>query len=655
MPNRLSEETSPYLLQHADNPVHWQPWGPDAMREAAERDVPLLVSIGYSACHWCHVMEHESFSDPAIADSMNANFVCIKVDREERPDVDAIFMDACQAMTGHGGWPLNAFATPDGKPFWAGTYFPPQPRNNMPSWTNVLDGLASAWAEQRDELVETGSRVASRLGGAAVMSASEDVPGLGVVSAAMDNLRERFDPQNGGFGPAPKFPSTEVIEFLLSEGETRMSVETLHAMAGGGIHDQLGGGFARYAVDATWTVPHFEKMLYDNALLARAYLHGWQVSGDEGLLNTARTTLGWMLRELQAPNGGFHSALDADDSEGEGRFYSWTPALVAQALPNHADAAAACQAFGITDDGNYEDGLSVPFRAGDHPDLDRLRHTLLEARSLRPRPSTDTKIIAGWNALAISALADAGAVLGDQTYLDAATACAEHLLSALRDDRSQLLRCLRKDSGVPGVLEDNAFLLAALLDLYEATFDEHWFTEALTLAASVWNRFGDPTDGGFYSTAIDAEQLAARRKDIEDHPIPSGQSVMALALLRLHALTGEGLYLAQAEGVLKLLSSVAERAPLACGRLMLAISVHAQGVNEVAIIGPDPKPFLEQLRSKLRRNTVVACAANGDDSRLPLIKGRTAQDGITTAYVCRDFACQMPVIAPGDLAQQLGD
>ena len=655
MPNRLSEETSPYLLQHADNPVHWQPWGPDAMREAAERDVPLLVSIGYSACHWCHVMEHESFSDPAIADSMNANFVCIKVDREERPDVDAIFMDACQAMTGHGGWPLNAFATPDGKPFWAGTYFPPQPRNNMPSWTNVLDGLASAWAEQRDELVETGSRVASRLGGAAVMSASEDVPGLGVVSAAMDNLRERFDPQNGGFGPAPKFPSTEVIEFLLSEGETRMSVETLHAMAGGGIHDQLGGGFARYAVDATWTVPHFEKMLYDNALLARAYLHGWQVSGDEGLLNTARTTLGWMLRELQAPNGGFHSALDADDSEGEGRFYSWTPALVAQALPNHADAAAACQAFGITDDGNYEDGLSVPVRAGDHPDLDRLRHTLLEARSLRPRPSTDTKIIAGWNALAISALADAGAVLGDQTYLDAATACAEHLLSALRDDRSQLLRCLRKDSGVPGVLEDNAFLLAALLDLYEATFDEHWFTEALTLAASVWNRFGDPTDGGFYSTAIDAEQLAARRKDIEDHPIPSGQSVMALALLRLHALTGEGLYLAQAEGVLKLLSSVAERAPLACGRLMLAISVHAQGVNEVAIIGPDPKPFLEQLRSKLRRNTVVACAANGDDSRLPLIKGRTAQDGITTAYVCRDFACQMPVIAPGDLAQQLGD
>ncbi len=655
MPNRLSEETSPSLLQHADNPVHWQPWGPDAMREAAERDVPLLVSIGYSACHWCHVMEHESFSDPAIADSMNANFVCIKVDREERPDVDAIFMDACQAMTGHGGWPLNAFATPDGKPFWAGTYFPPQPRNNMPSWTNVLDGLASAWAEQRDELVETGSRVASRLGGAAVMSASEDVPGLGVVSAAMDNLRERFDPQNGGFGPAPKFPSTEVIEFLLSEGETRMSVETLHAMAGGGIHDQLGGGFARYAVDATWTVPHFEKMLSDNALLARAYLHGWQVSGDEGLLNTARTTLGWMLRELQAPNGGFHSALDADDSEGEGRFYSWTPALVAQALPNHADAAAACQAFGITDDGNYEDGLSVPFRAGDHPDLDRLRHTLLEARSLRPRPSTDTKIIAGWNALAISALADAGAVLGDQTYLDAATACAEHLLSALRDDRSQLLRCLRKDSGVPGVLEDNAFLLAALLDLYEATFDEHWFTEALTLAASVWNRFGDPTDGGFYSTAIDAEQLAARRKDIEDHPIPSGQSVMALALLRLHALTGEGLYLAQAEGVLKLLSSVAERAPLACGRLMLAISVHAQGVNEVAIIGPDPKPFLEQLRSKLRRNTVVACAANGDDSRLPLIKGRTAQDGITTAYVCRDFACQMPVIAPGDLAQQLGD
>ncbi|MCX6393912.1 MAG: thioredoxin domain-containing protein [Solirubrobacterales bacterium] len=503
--------------------------------------------------------------------------------------------------------------------------------------------------------METGSRISSRLGGATGMTASEDVPGNEVVATAMDNLRGRFDPQNGGFGPAPKFPSTEVIEFLLSEGETQMSVASLHAMADGGIHDQIGGGFARYAVDETWTVPHFEKMLYDNALLARAYLHGWQVSGEERFLNTARTTLDWMLRELRAPSGGFHSALDADDSEGEGRFYSWTPALVAQALPDPADAAAACQALGITLEGNYEDGLSVPVRAGDAPDLARLRSTLLKARSLRPRPSTDTKIIAGWNALAISALADAGAVLGDQTYLDAATTCAEHILSALRNERRQLLRCLRKDSGVPGVLEDNAYLLAALLDLYEATFEERWFAEALDLAADIWNRFGDATDGGFYSTATDAEQLAARRKDIEDHPIPSGQSAMALALLRLHALTGGGVYFDQAEGVMRLLSSVAERAPLACGRLMLAISLHAQGFNEVALIGPDPAPLLEQLRSKLRRNTVVAYAANGDDSLLPLIKDRTAQDGITTAYVCRDFACQMPVTTQADLAQQLGD
>ena len=652
MTNRLAEETSPYLLQHAENPVDWQPWGPEALAEAETRDLPLLVSIGYSACHWCHVMEHESFSDPEIARLMNDNFVCIKVDREERPDVDALFMDACQAMTGSGGWPLNAFATPDGRPFWAGTYFPPTERGGQPAWRSVLTALADSWQTERREILVSSERVVERLGSTVRLEPADSIPGADGLEASVDALESLYDRENGGFGRAPKFPATEAIEFLLERGETAMSVGSLRAMAEGGIHDQIGGGFARYAVDSRWIVPHFEKMLYDNALLARAYLHGWQVTGDPYLLEVCRRTLDWMLREMRSPEGAFYASIDADDELGEGRFYAWSPELVAQALPDHNDAAAACRAFGITDSGNWEDGLTVAVAGEPVDDVERLRDALYKARATRPRPATDTKVLTGWNALALSALADAGALLDDSDYLDAAVECGNYLLESLRDDNGRLLRCLRKGSGVLGVLEDSALMLAALIDLYEATGQERWFSEAVALADSTWERFGDPESGGFFSAPTDGEKLAVRRKDIEDRPVPSGNATMALALMRLHALTGDGRHLDRAEGVMRILGPLVERLPLALGRMLLALQIRADGIDEVAIVGPAPEGFLTAVRSKLRRNVVVAVAPAASSS-VPLLAGREPIGDQTLAWLCRGFACQMPADSPDQLAGQL--
>src|SRR4051812_43068938 len=486
MPNALARETSPYLLQHRDNPVDWLPWGDEALRRAREGDRPLLVSIGYSSCHWCHVMERESFEDDEVAALMNERFVCVKVDREERPDVDALYMEAVQAMTGHGGWPLNVFATPEQVPFFGGTYFPPRPRHGMPSWRQVLLAVDDAWRTKRDEIRAQGRQMAPRLSGGALLRPSQAPLEPAALDAGVDRLGELFDAVDGGWGGAPKFPQASVIEFLLARGETSMSLYTLRAMASGGMCDQVGGGFHRYSVDATWTVPHFEKMLYDNALLARAYLHGFQVSGDALLRRTAAETLDWALREMRAPDGGFFSALDADAAGIEGLTYVWTLDELRAVLAQDAPQAIAW--FGATAEGNFHEG---PVRAnvlesrGPEPDAQtraRIRAALLAARATRPQPGLDDKRLTSWNALMIAALADAGSVLGREDYVRAAAETAAFVLERLRTPDGRLLRTFNAGRAkLDAYLEDHAYLLEALLVLYEATFDERWFTEALTL------------------------------------------------------------------------------------------------------------------------------------------------------------------------------
>jgi uncharacterized protein YyaL (SSP411 family) len=683
MANALAEETSPYLRQHAGNPVDWLPWGPEALARARAEDKPLLVSIGYSSCHWCHVMERESFEDPRTAALMNEAFVCVKVDREERPDVDALYMEAVQGMTGSGGWPLNVFLTPEQLPFYGGTYFPPDPRPGMPAWTQVLQAIAESWSERREEIRAGGERLRERLSSGALLGpSSEPITDAGL-DAAVGRLRESFDWAHGGFGRAPKFPHASVIEFLLLRGESEMALTTLRAMAAGGIHDQLGGGFARYSVDDRWAVPHFEKMLYDNGLLARAYLHGWQASGEPRLLEVCLDTLGWALREMRGPEGGFYSALDADSEGVEGRFYVWTVAQLREVLGADADAAIAW--FGATEEGNFQDphnpepGLNVlqdrsaapaqgPVRAGaglaaprdgvvplpDAAARRRIRGCLLQARSARARPGLDDKRLTAWNALMITALAETGARLRDdppahlpsgtieagstetdaaetgsaetgsaetgsteigstetgsaetdsaetgstetggaetgaaetltaEALLNAAGECAEFLLREVTDERGRLLRTYSQGQAkIDAYLEDYAFLLEAMIALFEATCDERWLQRATGLADEIIARFADPERGGFFSTSGEHEALIARRKEIDDTPIPSGGSSAALGLLRLAQLTGEREYERHAVSVLRLLHEIASRHPLAFGHLLQAIHWHLSPARPVA-------------------------------------------------------------------------
>jgi uncharacterized protein YyaL (SSP411 family) len=618
MANALAAETSPYLRQHAENPVDWLPWGPTALSRAVAEDKPLLVSIGYSSCHWCHVMERESFEDPRTAELMNESFVCVKVDREERPDVDALYMEAVQGMTGRGGWPLNVFLTPEQLPFYGGTYFPPEPRHGMPAWTQVLQAIAESWSERGEEIRAGGERLRERLSGGALLSPSSEPIGAEALDAAVAKLRESFDAHNGGFGTAPKFPQASVIEFLLLRGEHAMALATLRAMAGGGIHDQIGGGFARYSVDESWTVPHFEKMLYDNALLARAYLHGWQSSGERRLLDVCLDTLGWALREMRGPEGGFYSALDADSEGIEGRYYVWTIAELSAVLGEDADAAIAW--FGATEQGNFEDphdppgdlrsvGLNVPQDrtatgsggAPEEPARERIRSRLLEARSARVRPGLDDKRLTAWNALMITALAETGAHLRGESIegvdpglaealLAAARACAEFVLSDLRDERGRLLRTYGGNGSrrgeIDAYLEDHAFLLEAMIVLFEATCEERWFEQATTLADELIRRFADPVRGGFFSTASDQQPLIARRKDLEDAPIPSGASSAAVGLLRLAELTGDQDYERHAVSVLRLLHEIAPRHPTAFGHLLQALHWRLSPARPIACAIP---------------------------------------------------------------------
>jgi uncharacterized protein len=653
VPNRLAGETSPYLLQHSDNPVAWYPWGEEALSRARELDRPLLVSVGYSACHWCHVMAHESFEDPDTAAVMNERFVCIKVDREERPDVDAMCMEACQAITGRGGWPLNAFLTPELVPFYAGTYFPPESRHGMPSWRMVLDALADAWERRRDEIGQQGEQLLGSLSATARLEPSSEPIAEEVLAQAVAAFPSYYDRQNGGFGPAPKFPQASAIELLLTRGEHEMSLHTLEAMARGGIYDQVGGGFARYAVDATWTVPHFEKMLYDNALLARAYLHGWQISGNELMRRTCREILDWALREMRGPEGGFCAALDADSEGVEGKFYTWTLGELREVLGDLADDAVAY--FGASERGNFERRQNVLEARGPEPAArEEIRRRLYETRSRRVWPGLDDKRLTGWNALMLAALAEAGAVLEDPEYLNAARDCASFLTEQLRAGDGRLLRTWKDgEARIDAFLEDYAFLIDALLVLYESTFEVRWYHEALRLAGELIDRFEDRERGGFFTTAQGSDELPVRRKDLEDSPIPSGNSAAAFALLRLALLSGEGSYERHALGVLRLLFPLAARHPIAFAHLLRAADFYLARVREVAIVGPgaEAAALVRVVREQFLPHVVLA---GGEEEGVPLLAGRESIDGHAAAYVCEHFVCQAPVTSPAELASALG-
>ena len=656
MPNRLAQETSPYLLQHRDNPVDWYPWGEEALDRARAEDRPILLSVGYSACHWCHVMERESFEDAATAAYMNEHFVNVKVDREERPDVDAIYMEAVQAMTGHGGWPMTVFLDPDGVPFYGGTYFPPDESRGMPSFRMVMEAIVDAWEGRREEIRERAPGTRSRLGAIGQMEPQQELPGATDLEEAVTRLISDADRRHGGFGSAPKFPPASALELLLGRGEPAVVEETLDAMLAGGIYDQVGGGFARYSVDAVWLVPHFEKMLYDNALLAPAYLHGWQRLGHERYRRICEETLDWMLREMRGPEGGFYSALDADSEGEEGRFYVWTPAQIREVLD--ADAAAAVIAhYGVTERGNFEGANILHLAAGaagtPPAGLDQARRALYEARSRRVWPGLDDKRLTSWNALAISALAEAGAVLGRPDYLDAAHGCATFLLQSLRDDEGRLLRTYKDgDARLNAYLEDHAYLLEALLTLYEASFEPRWFEQARTLAETMIDRFGDSERGGFFSTSDDHEELIARRKEIGDHPIPAGNSAAALGLLRLAGLSGEARFETEANAVLRLFAPAALRHPHGFGHLLGALDFRLAPNREVALVGADLEELAGVVRADFRPHLVLAGGPEGS-AEPALLAGRTEVEGRPAAYVCERFSCQLPVTGTDALAALL--
>ena len=676
MPNRLAGETSPYLLQHAHNPVDWFPWGGDALARAKLLDRPIFLSIGYAACHWCHVMERESFEDATTAAYMNDHFVAIKVDREERPDLDQLYMGAVQAMTGQGGWPMSVFLTPDGRPFYGGTYYPDEPRHGMPSFRQVLDGVARAWREQRDELESAGSRLVSTLveqQRTAVAGAADD-PTRALLDEAAAGIYGSFDRVNGGWGRAPKFPQPMTVEFLLRrmaggdpepEAVARFNLEK---MADGGIHDQLGGGFHRYATDAIWLVPHFEQMLYDNAQLARVYLHAWAQTGDARFREVAEGVLDYLVRELTTADGAFAASQDADTDGVEGLTFTWTATEVREVLGD--DAPPFLAAYGVTDLGNWE-GTSILSRvwpdshtpppsradAAFEAGLAASRARLLERRSSRPQPARDDKALAAWNGLAIAAFADAGRLLAREDLTAVAVRAAEAITGGLLAADGSLGRSWKDGRATgQGVLEDYADLADGLLALYEATFDERWFMTARALMDRLLARFADPA-GGFFDTADDHERLVARPKDVQDNAVPSGNAMATLVLLRLAAWTGEGRYRDAAERAMRTVTGFVARYPTGFAQWLSAMDLALAPVVEVAIVGDPADPATQALIAETTRgfrpNQVVAVSADPGTSVVPLLADRVAIDGKPTAYVCRGFVCRLPVTTPEALRAEL--
>ena len=676
MPNRLIDETSPYLLQHANNPVDWYPWGEEALQRAKDEDKPILLSIGYSACHWCHVMERESFENEAIALLMNEHFVSIKVDREERPDLDAVYMEAVQMLTGSGGWPMTVFLTPEGRPFYGGTYFPPVDRFNMPGFPRLLESVANSYRNSRVEIDRVTAQLTAQMGRTGQMPKADSPLTVDILHRAYTALATNFDYQNGGTGTAPKFPQAMNLEVLLRyycHGYNDRALEmvnlTLEKMAGGGIYDQIAGGFARYSTDAYWLVPHFEKMLYDNALLSRLYLHAHQATGRGMYRRIAEETLDYILREMTGPEGGFYSATDADSEGEEGKFFVWTPAEVEAVLG--AEAGIFSGFFGVTQMGNFEGRniLNISQKASEYAQqrglsldtlidvIQRGKKALLEEREKRVHPLLDDKILASWNGMMLRSFAEAGAALDRQDYLDAAIKNASFLMETMRPEETLLRSYRNGQAKQPGYLEDYSFVADGLLALYEATFDRKWLSEATIMANRMIELFWDDEVGGFYDTSPEHDQLVVRPRDVLDNAQPCGGSVATDVLLKLAVITGNEDYRLKAATPLRALHELMGRAPAGTGHWLAALDFYVSTPKEVVIIGPRDDPataaLLNTVYGGFRPNQVLVGADNAGDHGLPLLEGRGMIDEKPTAYVCQNYACQLPVTTPDELAAQL--
>ena len=673
--NALINETSPYLLQHTHNPVFWYPWGEEALSKAKSEDKPILLSIGYSSCHWCHVMERESFENVEIARLMNENFINIKVDREERPDLDAIYMAVVQMVTGGGGWPMTVFLTPAQEPFFCGTYFPPEGAGGRPGFRQVILEVAKAYRERRKDVALNGETIRRELGKLNRMPESGDGISSSFLEEAVSGIVSGYDARHGGFGQAPKFPPSMALSYLMRiyfrTGDSRLFDivrNTLIHMAHGGIYDQLGGGFHRYSVDAEWLVPHFEKMLYDNALLSRVYLDAYLLSGQGFYRRIAEETLHYVLREMTSPEGGFYSSQDADSEGKEGAFFVWSQGEVQAALGEDADAF--CRYFDVRTEGNFEGAniLNIP-RSGDVVSrlcgiseerlleiVQRGKQVLFEARGKRVKPSRDDKILTAWNGLMLRSFAEAAVALGSEAYRDAAVRNARFLMSRLCGE-GRLFRCFKDGRArFNGYLEDYAYLIDGLLSLYEAVFDSRWVSEAESLAGVMVDQFWDHDEDGFYFTARDHEPLIHRPKEFFDHAIPSGNSVAALALLKLWKLTGNERWMRYPRAVFNRMSEMMRRQPSAFAYLLCAADFYCGRTREIAIVGDpeseDTRRVLQEVFGRYLPNKVVSCGLNSD---LFLLKGKKQIDGQPTAYVCEDFTCKAPVNSLEDLKSVLGE
>jgi uncharacterized protein YyaL (SSP411 family) len=660
-PNRLIHEMSPYLIQHAHNPVDWYPWGPEALERAKAENKPILLSIGYAACHWCHVMERESFEDEAVAAYMNEHFVCIKVDREERPDIDSIYMDALQAMTGQGGWPMTMFLTPDAVPFHGGTYFPPTDRGGMPGFMRVLQGVAGIWQDKREEVRKQSGAVLEHLQAFAdAASASDDPLDAGLIHEAVVKLERTFDRVHGGFGASPKFPQPPVLELLMraaaspseacSESARDMVEFTLRRMAHQGIYDQVGGGFHRYATDRAWLVPHFEKMLYDNAQLARLYTHAYQAWNLPLYRRVAIETLDYLLRDMRDPAGGFSSSEDADSEGVEGKFYVWDHAEFTAVAPEAAGW------FGVSERGNWE-GTNILTAASDDPP-EGARAKLLEVRSRRVRPGLDDKVLTSWNGLAIAAFAEAGAAFARPDLVEAARAAAGFVLDQMRNSDGRLLHAYKGGrASVFGMLEDYAYLADGLFALWEATFEPRWIEASQELAGQMVDLFWDEQGGGFFTTGVDHEALLVRQKELVESVTPSPNGVAALLLQKLAIITGDETQADRARQILRLARTLMERAPQAAPSFLSALDFHLGRPKEVVIVsgadaaGGNAEPLLRAVWDRFLPNRVLAGAPPGIHS--PLLEGKLPRGGVPTAFVCEGYACRAPTTDPKELARLL--